>query len=27
MVLGRWARRSSTRRVYESLALLLRSQL
>ena len=27
MVLRRWARRSSTRRVYESLALLLRSQL
>lgn len=27
MVLRRWARRSSTRRIYESLALLLRSQL
>ena len=27
MVLGRWQRRSSLRRVYESLALLLRSQL
>ena len=27
MVLRRWARRSGTRRIYESLALLLRSQL
>jgi cardiolipin synthase len=27
MVLRRWVRRSSTRRIYESLALLLRSQL
>jgi cardiolipin synthase A/B len=27
MVLGRWARRSSTRRIYENLALLVRSQL
>jgi cardiolipin synthase len=27
MVRGRWARRSSTRRIYEGLALLLRSQL
>jgi cardiolipin synthase A/B len=27
MVLGRWARRSWTRRLYENLALLLRSQL
>jgi hypothetical protein len=27
MVLRRWARRSSTRRIYENLALLVRSQL
>jgi len=27
MVPRRWARRSSTRRIYESLALLVRSQL
>jgi len=27
MVLHRWARRSSTRRIYENLALLVRSQL
>ena len=27
MVLKRWARRSASRRLYENLALLLRSQL